>query len=139
MDFHEFIDYIYDNPCNYPEHRYLRDAENPMEFYNSAEFQRRFRFRKETVINKLLPFLFEGENNSDLIKSIGEQNRISRSTPDATDDIKKLIIQTGINVANNDEKAVVVRLDIDSITFLIALCPAEKDIPFLKDPQKKDV
>ncbi|KAF5296930.1 hypothetical protein FQR65_LT10080 [Abscondita terminalis] len=54
---------IYVLYLRYPERRYLRDAENPMEFYNSVKFQRRFGFRKETV-NTLISLLFEDENHA---------------------------------------------------------------------------
>lgn len=54
-DFEDFMDYLYDNSYDYPARRYLRDAENPLEFYNHEQFQKRFRFTKETVIEVLLP------------------------------------------------------------------------------------
>ena len=39
--------------------RYLRDWENPMEFYNEEEFRMRFRFHKQTVLDSLLPIVVE--------------------------------------------------------------------------------
>nr|CAD7204767.1 unnamed protein product [Timema douglasi] len=37
--------------------RYLRDAENPVEFYSDREFIRRFRFSKDTVVNVIVHLL----------------------------------------------------------------------------------
>lgn len=56
-DFEDFIDYLYENPYDYPARRYLRDAENPLECYDGEQFQKRFRFRKETVVDVLLPLI----------------------------------------------------------------------------------
>lgn len=39
--------------------RYIRDAQNPFEFYNEKEFKRRFRFSKDSVMYGILP-LIEG-------------------------------------------------------------------------------
>lgn len=35
--------------------RYIRDANNPLEFYNNTEFKKRFRFSKESVLYGILP------------------------------------------------------------------------------------
>ena len=39
--------------------RYIRDAQNPFEFYNEWEFKRRFRFSKQSVMFGILPLLIE--------------------------------------------------------------------------------
>lgn len=39
--------------------RYIRDGQNPFEFYNEWEFKRRFRFSKQSVMFGILP-LIEG-------------------------------------------------------------------------------
>lgn len=36
---------------------YLRDAENSIEFYSGNEFQNRYRFSKNTVVNTILPLI----------------------------------------------------------------------------------
>lgn len=64
MDFLEFMDYIFDEPYNYPERRYLRDAENPLEHYDNEEFRKRFRFSKDAVLNVLFPLLFIGQHTN---------------------------------------------------------------------------
>jgi len=40
--------------------RYIRDQENPFEFYNAQEFKKRFRFAKNSVIFGILPLIEEG-------------------------------------------------------------------------------
>lgn len=41
--------------------RYIRDQENPFEFYNAQEFKKRFRFAKNSVISVIiLPLIEEG-------------------------------------------------------------------------------
>lgn len=37
--------------------RYIRDAENPMEFYSNEEFKIRYRFTKNTVIDLIFPLI----------------------------------------------------------------------------------
>lgn len=46
--------------------RYIRDGQNPFEFYNEWEFKRRFRFTKESVMFRILPLIEEGlaKNNN---------------------------------------------------------------------------
>lgn len=39
--------------------RYIRDAENPFEFYDALEFKRRFRFCKESILYGILPKIEE--------------------------------------------------------------------------------
>lgn len=40
--------------------RYIRDTENPFEFFNEREFKKRFRFSKESIIHGILPLVEEG-------------------------------------------------------------------------------
>lgn len=40
--------------------RYLRDYQNPFEFYSEWEFKRRFRFSKNSVILGILSLVEEG-------------------------------------------------------------------------------
>lgn len=40
--------------------RYIRDAENPVEFYADDEFRRRYRFDKHMVTNTILPLIING-------------------------------------------------------------------------------
>lgn len=40
--------------------RYMRDGQNPFEFYNEWEFKRRFRFLKDSVMFGILPLIEEG-------------------------------------------------------------------------------
>lgn len=60
-DFRNFIDYVYDDiddAYQYrPIKRYLRDATNPLEYYDDVAFTRRFRFTKDTVVIVLVPLL----------------------------------------------------------------------------------
>jgi hypothetical protein len=35
--------------------RYIRDGQNPFEFYTDTEFKRRFRFSKDSVLHGILP------------------------------------------------------------------------------------
>lgn len=39
--------------------RYIRDAQNPLEFHSEEEFRQRFRFSKDTVQNYILPRIEE--------------------------------------------------------------------------------
>ncbi|XP_071577363.1 putative nuclease HARBI1 [Temnothorax nylanderi] len=40
--------------------RYIRDNQNPFEFFNEQEFKKRFRFSKDSVIFGILPLVEEG-------------------------------------------------------------------------------
>ncbi|KYN19065.1 Putative nuclease HARBI1 [Trachymyrmex cornetzi] len=40
--------------------RYIRDGENPFEFYNEWEFKKRFRFAKNSIMFSILPLIEEG-------------------------------------------------------------------------------
>lgn len=44
--------------------RYIRDAANPFDFYNNLEFQKRFRFSKESVLHGILPKIEEEFNKT---------------------------------------------------------------------------
>jgi hypothetical protein len=37
--------------------RYIRDADNPLVYYNDNEFRRRYGFYKESVLNILMPLV----------------------------------------------------------------------------------
>lgn len=39
--------------------RYIRDGQNPFEFYNNLEFKKRYRFSKESVMYRILPKIQE--------------------------------------------------------------------------------
>nr|CAD7203807.1 unnamed protein product [Timema douglasi] len=58
---------------------YLRDAENPVEFYSDREFIRRFRFNKSTVVNVIVPLLTGPNQNArglpvpPLIKEVSDE------------------------------------------------------------------
>ncbi|KAJ8931226.1 hypothetical protein NQ314_015898 [Rhamnusium bicolor] len=40
--------------------RYIRDGENPLEFYEDVEFRKRYRFSKHVVTNVILPLILDG-------------------------------------------------------------------------------
>lgn len=60
----DLIEYIYDDPYNNLPRRYLRDRQNPVEFYSEREFIARYRFSKETVTDVLLPMLTRANDNN---------------------------------------------------------------------------
>jgi len=39
---------------------YIRDKENPFEFFNEQEFKKRFRFSKDSIMFDILPLVEEG-------------------------------------------------------------------------------
>uniref|UniRef100_A0A6P7HB24 Uncharacterized protein LOC114348516 n=1 Tax=Diabrotica virgifera virgifera TaxID=50390 RepID=A0A6P7HB24_DIAVI len=39
--------------------RYIRDMQNPLQFYSDNEFRKRYRFRKQTVIEIMLPVIYD--------------------------------------------------------------------------------
>lgn len=39
--------------------RYIRDMQNPFEYYNDVEFKRRFRFNKDSILQGILPRIRE--------------------------------------------------------------------------------
>lgn len=59
-DFLEFVDIVeeVDARQRMPK-RYLRDIENPVEFYTEEQFCSRYRFRKATVVDFILPLIEE--------------------------------------------------------------------------------
>ncbi|KAJ8911486.1 hypothetical protein NQ315_010858 [Exocentrus adspersus] len=61
-DFDEFVDYV-NVEVRVPQirlpKRYLRDMENPFEFYACLPFKRRYRFSKDTVQYVILPLVVE--------------------------------------------------------------------------------
>lgn len=56
-DFYEFVDYVLRRD-RMPK-RYVRDAHNPLEWWNEIEFKKRYRFDKNTVINFIQPLVAE--------------------------------------------------------------------------------
>lgn len=56
-DFYEFV-----NDVLWRERmpkRYVRDAHNPLEWWNEIEFRKRYRFSKNTVINFIQPLVVD--------------------------------------------------------------------------------
>lgn len=60
-DFLNFIDIAAEVEENFHRipRRYIRDVQNPLEFYRELEFKQRFRFSKDTTRNVLLPLVTE--------------------------------------------------------------------------------
>ena len=59
-DLIEFLDFMeYEDHEREPQlpRRYLRDGENPVEFYNDDQFFKRYRFTKNTVVESILPLV----------------------------------------------------------------------------------
>jgi hypothetical protein len=59
-DFDDFVDYVIeeeDAQVNRAPKRYVRDAQNPFEYYSEIEFKRRFRFTKECAAYYILPLV----------------------------------------------------------------------------------
>ncbi|KAJ8939923.1 hypothetical protein NQ314_010947 [Rhamnusium bicolor] len=50
-DFFDYLDHL---------ERYIRDGENPLEFYEDVEFRKRYRFSKHVVTNVILPLILDG-------------------------------------------------------------------------------
>lgn len=40
--------------------RYIRDGQNPFEFYNNLQFKKRYRFNKDSILYGILPKIEEG-------------------------------------------------------------------------------
>lgn len=59
IDMQEIEDEIQDIVALRAPKRYIRDGQNPFEFYNNQEFKRRFRFSKEAILYELLPKIEE--------------------------------------------------------------------------------
>jgi hypothetical protein len=57
LDLIEHINYRDDNIRLPVPRRYIRDADNPLVYYNDNEFRRRYRFYKESVLNILIPLV----------------------------------------------------------------------------------
>lgn len=59
-DYLEFIAYKEEKKENGRiSKRYLRDNDNPLEFWSAEEFRERYRFNKETVIDTIVPLVQE--------------------------------------------------------------------------------
>lgn len=61
-DYFEFLEVVEEenNIVERLPKRYIRDAENPMEYYADEEFCRRYRFSKHVVTNIILPLIING-------------------------------------------------------------------------------
>lgn len=57
-EFLDFVDHV-ENVVNNERlpKRYIRDAENPLDFYNDEDFRRRYRFNKNTFQHQILPMI----------------------------------------------------------------------------------
>jgi hypothetical protein len=53
----DFARYAMEEPYEYIGRMYLRDRQNPLEYYSHAEFSMRYRFSKRTVRDVLLPLV----------------------------------------------------------------------------------
>ncbi|KAF5304254.1 hypothetical protein FQA39_LY09781 [Lamprigera yunnana] len=49
-EFLDYMDFVVEEIQERAVKRYIRDAENPLEFFNDKEFRRRYKFRKKTVL-----------------------------------------------------------------------------------------
>ena len=56
-EFYNYLEEVLENR-RLPK-RYLRDLVNPLEFYGEDDFRRRFRFRKDSFVNVVLPLVEE--------------------------------------------------------------------------------
>ena len=60
LEFIEFVDMLVEeNNFRIPK-RYIRNMENPLEFYSEGDFRDRYRFTKNTVVNTILPLVSDG-------------------------------------------------------------------------------
>lgn len=57
LEFLDFLDYAFDDGVERIPKRYLRDLENPVEFFREDEFKIRYRFSKTTVMEVILPII----------------------------------------------------------------------------------
>ncbi|CAH1970032.1 unnamed protein product [Acanthoscelides obtectus] len=63
LDFIEWVEYVGEaGSAGRMPKRYIRDAQNPFEFYEDVEFKRRYRFSKCIVIDEMLPLVACGLN-----------------------------------------------------------------------------
>lgn len=59
-DFFDYMDIMHNNRLG---KRYIRDVQNPIEYFSDAEFKTRYRFSKETIQYILLPLVHEELNH----------------------------------------------------------------------------
>lgn len=64
MDYEDFIEFIEivdaeEEAVRIPNKRYIRDMENPIDYYYESQFKKRYRFSKETVREVIIPFINE--------------------------------------------------------------------------------
>lgn len=57
LEFVEFVGEIEDIQQQRIPKRYIRDTDNPFEFYSETQFKQRYRFSKITVMDLLLPLI----------------------------------------------------------------------------------
>ena len=55
-DFDEYVEFYNENIL-WQNKRYFRDVENPLVMYNDQQFKRRYRFKKNTVVDVRLPLI----------------------------------------------------------------------------------
>lgn len=60
-DYLDFLQRVENDEHNHRPRRYLRDAQNPCEYFSDGEFVKRFRFTKQTVMGTIVP-LVAGDN-----------------------------------------------------------------------------
>lgn len=52
-------DELEEEPIIHRPKRYIRDMQNPFEYYNNVEFKRRYRFSKHSILQGILPKIYE--------------------------------------------------------------------------------
>lgn len=57
LEFFDFLDFAFDDGIERIPKRYIRDLDNPVEFYREHEFKNRYRFSKTTVMEVILPLI----------------------------------------------------------------------------------
>lgn len=101
------------------------------------------RISPEIIFNEKTPvpdsqnnFLSNLANKQRLINQLKEKLECaSFQALSAIDDADTLIVQTAIKEAYNSHTVVVVGQDVDLLILIIALCPLDKDVRFLRDVQ----
>jgi len=55
----EELEELEEEPIVHAPKRYIRDMQNPFEYYNDVEFKRRYRFNKHSILHGILPRIHE--------------------------------------------------------------------------------
>lgn len=63
LEFFDFLDFFVENGVQRIPKKYIRDMDNPVEFYRDDEFKNRYRFSKLTVMEVILPLVGDRLNN----------------------------------------------------------------------------